>query len=225
MEITFLGHAAFLLSHGEHRVLIDPFLSGNEQAPKQLGLRSHDINPTHIALTHAHDDHVGDTVSIAQRTGATVFAAFELSEHLAKKALSRLEAGNPGGRINTDFGFIAFTQAFHSSSTGGQYMGQPCGLMVKMGNTTVYHAGDTALFSDMALLGELYRPAVAILPIGDRYTMGPEHASRAAELIKPSAFAIPCHFNTWPPIAVDPSRFAPDGVKVKLLKPGESASA
>lgn len=225
MDITFLGHSAYLLTQGEHRVLIDPFLSGNEKAPKATGLRADDIQPTHIALTHGHDDHIGDTVAIAKRTGATVYGAFELCEYLGEKGLTKLESGNPGGQIKTDFGFIAFTQAFHSSSTGGRYMGQPTGLIVRMGDTTVYHAGDTALFSDMALIGEVYRPDVAILPIGDRYTMGPELAGRAAEMIKPAKFAIPCHFNTWPPIAVDAARFAPKGVEVKVLEPGEKASA
>lgn len=224
MEITFLGHSAFLLTEGKHRVLIDPFLSGNEKAPKDAGLRADDIQPTHIALTHGHDDHIGDTVAIAKRTGAAVYGAFELCEYLGEKGLTKLEQGNPGGQIKTDFGFIAFTQAFHSSSTGGRYMGQPTGLIIRMGNTTVYHAGDTALFGDMALIGEIYRPDVAIVPIGDRFTMGPELAGRAAEMIKPAKFAIPCHFNTWPPIAVDPTRFTPKGVEVKVLEPGQKTS-
>lgn len=222
MNITFLGHSAFVLATGDHRVLIDPFLSDNPSAPNTPGLCAHDIDPTHIVLTHGHDDHVGDTIDIAKRTGVTVFAAFELCNYLEEHGVKNLEPGNPGGRITTPFGFVAFTQAFHSSSTAGRYMGQPCGIVVSMNDRTVYHAGDTALFRDMALIGELYQPHVAILPIGDRFTMGPEHASRAAELIKPSVCAIPCHFNTWPPIEVDPSRFAPATVAAKVLKPGEA---
>lgn len=224
MDITFLGHSAFLLSNAQHRVLIDPFLTGNDLAPDAPGLLASDINPTHIALTHGHDDHLGDTVAIAKRTGAPVFAAYEICSFLGEQGLTSLEPGNPGGQIATDFGFIAFTQAFHSSSTAGRYLGQPTGLIVRIGETTVYHAGDTGLFSDMALIGEIYKPDVAILPIGDRFTMGPELASRAAEMIKPGKFAIPCHYNTFPPIQVDPARFRPRGVEVKVLDPGQSAS-
>lgn len=222
MNITYLGHSAFFLTTESHRVLIDPFLSANPNAVNTPGLCAHDIDPTHLVLTHGHDDHVGDAAEIAKRTGSPVFAAFELCNFLEEQGVKNLEPGNPGGRINTPFGFVAFTQAFHSSSSGGRYLGQPCGIVVSMNGQAVYHAGDTALFSDMALIGELYRPDVAILPIGDRFTMGPEQASRAADLIMPSVCAIPCHFNTWPPIEVDPARFAPKDVAVNVLSSGQT---
>ena len=223
LEITYLGHSGLLLSDGPHRVAVDPFLTGNP-----LALQTPDqIDCTHIALTHGHSDHVGDTIAIAKRTGATLIACFELCEWASEQGVEKVEPGNPGGRIETPFGYVAFTQAFHSSSYEGRYMGQPCGLVLHftLGNSgkglTLYHCGDTGLFSDMRLIGEVYGPDVAAIPIGDRYTMGPELATRAAELIG-AKMAIPIHYNTWPPIAVEVGRFAPRGVEVRALKPGEA---
>ena len=128
---------------------------------------------------------------------------------------------NPGGRVKTDFGSVALTQAVHSSSYADRYMGMPCGVILEIGGVTLYHCGDTALFSDMKLLGEIYRPDIAMVPIGDRFTMGPELATRAAELIRPQV-VIPVHYDTWPPIEQDPAALQPQGVEVKVMKPGES---
>lgn len=218
VTIEFLGHAGFLIHGKEHAVAIDPFLTGNPVAkhtPDQ-------IKCTHIAITHGHADHYGaDTLTIAKNNNATVHAAYEICGHLGGKGYDRVEPGNPGGRVNTDFGFIAFTPAFHSSSYEGQYMGQPCGVIVHIDGVSIYHAGDTALFSDMKLIGDLYRPTVAILPVGDRFTMGPEHAARAANLISPK-IAIPCHFGTWPLLTSDLSHFTPSGVEVVRLEPGQA---
>jgi len=216
--LTFLGHSAFLVEHGDDVVAIDPFLTGNPQASTSADA----ISPTRIVLTHGHADHFGDTVDIAKRTGATVHASFELCNFLGSEhGLDKLEPGNPGGKVATPFGYVAFTQAFHSSSYEGRYMGMPAGAVVNIGGKTVYHAGDTALFSDMQLLGELYKPDVQILPVGDRFTMGPEHAARAAQLVG-APLAVPCHYATWPLLTDDITAFTPRGVEVKVLKPGES---
>jgi len=217
MTITYLGHSGFLLEAGAYALAIDPFLTGNPVAVHKPA----DIHCTHIALTHGHSDHMGDTIDIAKRCDATVFAAFEITEFLSEQGLTKLEPGNPGGQIDAPFGFIAFTQAFHSSSYEGRYMGMPCGVVARIGDKTIYHCGDTGLFSDMRLLGEIYKPDVACVPIGDRFTMGPKLASRAAEMIA-APIAIPIHYNTWPPIAQDPKDFAPSGVQVAALAPGEA---
>lgn len=217
LSITFLGHSGFLFSDSTHTLAIDPFLTGNPVAVTEASA----IECDHIALTHGHADHFGDTIAIAQRTGALVHGAFELCEYLGEEGVSNTSPGNPGGRIETDFGWIAFTQAFHSSSFNGRYMGMPCGLMIHMGGKTVYHCGDTGLFGDMKLLGEIYKPSVVCIPIGDRFTMGPELATRAAEMIK-APVAIPIHFKTWPILAPDASGFTPSGVEVREMSPGET---
>jgi L-ascorbate metabolism protein UlaG (beta-lactamase superfamily) len=176
---------------------------------------------THVALTHGHSDHLGDTLTIARANDATVVGAFEIAAWAGENGVARTEPGNPGGRIDFPFGWIAFTQAFHSSSYEGRYMGMPCGLVISMGGQVFYHAGDTGLFSDMKLIGELYRPTVVALPIGDRFTMGPQLASRAAELIG-APVAIPIHFRTFPPLVQSAADFRPAGVDVHEMEPGET---
>ncbi len=215
--ITFLGHSAFLLDNGRQAVAVDPFLTGNPMAAKG----PEEIRCSHIALTHGHPDHLGDTVQIAKNNDATVIGAFELCGYLGEQGVEKTDPGNPGGRLSTDFGWVAFTHAFHSSSYEGRYMGMPCGLVIHIGGTTVYHCGDTGLFGDMRLIGEIYEPDVAMIPIGDRFTMGPELATRAAELIRPKT-AIPIHYRTWPPLAQSAEGFRPSGVDVKPMEPGES---
>lgn len=215
LDITFLGHAGFLLSDGTHTVAIDPFLTGNPAATMDAA----DVKAEAIVVTHGHSDHFGDTISIASRCEATVYGAFELCEYCGNKGLRHIEPMNPGGQVAAPFGFVALTQAFHSSSYEDQYMGMPCGAIISIGGATVYHCGDTGLFSDMKLIGELYRPDIAMIPIGDRFTMGPAHATLAAEMIQPK-IAIPIHYNTWPPIEQDPATFKPRGVEVRALNPG-----
>jgi L-ascorbate metabolism protein UlaG (beta-lactamase superfamily) len=216
ITLTFLGHAAVLVDDGTLGLAIDPFLTGNPAA----AIEPDDVRCQYIALTHGHADHFGDTISIAKANGATVFAAFEIAEYLGEEGVNA-DPGNPGGRITTDFGWIAFTQAFHSSSYDGRYMGMPCGVVVNLGGVTVYHCGDTALFGDMKLIGEIYRPDIALIPIGDRFTMGPELATKAAEWIQPR-IAVPIHYKTWPLLAQDASGFRPKGVEVKVMEPGET---
>lgn len=218
VTLTFLGHAGFLLDDGTHRVAIDPFLTGNPAATMQPEA----ITCESIVLTHGHADHMGDTVAIAKANNATVFAAFEICAYLGEQGVQKTEPGNPGGRIAAPFGYVAFTQAFHSSSFEGRYMGMPCGAVVhfEAGGRTIYHCGDTALFSDMRLIGEIYQPDVACIPVGDRFTMGPELGAKAAEFIKPR-FAVPIHYATWPLLVSDISAFKPEGVEVKVLTSGE----
>jgi L-ascorbate metabolism protein UlaG (beta-lactamase superfamily) len=216
ITITFLGHAAFLLDDGIRAVAIDPFLTGNPVAAK----KPEEIRCQAIVVTHGHADHLGDTVAIARANKATAYAAYEITEYLQSQGVS-VEPANPGGKVATEFGWIALTQAFHSSSYEGRYMGMACGAVIHLGGVTVYHCGDTGIFGDMKLIGQLYRPDIALIPIGDRFTMGPELASRAAELIAPKV-AIPMHYRTWPLLAQDASGFKPQGVEVKILEPGES---
>lgn len=217
LTVTYLGHSGFLFSDGVHTVAIDPFLTGNPVAkhtPEQIDCEA-------IILTHGHEDHYGDTTAIAQRTGAAVHGAYELCGFAQEQGVKNIEPMNPGGRLVTPWGWVALTHAFHSSSHGGRYLGMPCGVILHLGGTTIYHTGDTGIFSDMKLFGEIYRPDLACIPIGDRFTMGPELASRAAELIG-AKWAIPTHYNTWPPIAQDPAAFQPRGVEVRVMEPGSS---
>lgn len=217
LTITFLGHSGFMFCDGEQTLVIDPFLTGNPAAT----LTPDNIRCSAIALTHGHADHLGDTVAIAKKNDAVVVGAFEIAEYLGSQGLEKLEPANPGGRVMLPFASVSFTQAFHSSSYEGRYMGMPCGIVLGMGGVRVYHAGDTGLFSDMKLIGEIYRPDVAMLPIGDRFTMGPELATRAAEMIGAKT-AIPMHYNTWPPIEQDPAQFKPKGVEARVMQPGDS---
>lgn len=219
VNVTFLGHAGFLFQADGNTIAVDPFLKGNPVAvhePASIGCQ-------HIVLTHGHADHFGDTLQLAADNNATVYAAFEICEFLGSQGVTNTEPMNPGGRVNTDFGWVALTQAFHSSSYEGVYMGMPCGAVINIGGVTIYHCGDTGIFGDMRLLGEIYQPDIACVPIGDRFTMGPELATKAAEMIAPKV-AIPVHYNTWPPIEQDPTTFAPSGVEVKVMNPGETWS-
>ncbi len=198
VKITWLGHSAFMLEAEGHTVLIDPFLTGNPLA----AAKPEDMNPEIIFLSHAHGDHLGDTVDIAKRTGTLVVSNFEICNWLEAHGVERTHGMNPGGGHHFDFIHCKFTVAHHSSSfPDGSYGGNPCGFVLTMAGKRMYFAGDTSLFSDMRLIGDLVID-LAFLPIGDNFTMGPEDSLRAINYIRPRA-VIPMHYKTWPPIDQD----------------------
>ncbi|QRN81133.1 MAG: metal-dependent hydrolase [Nocardiopsis sp. BM-2018] len=202
MKLTFLGHAGVRLQHAGHEVLVDPFLTGNPLAVTDPGT----LVPGHIVLTHAHGDHVGDTVAIAKRCGATVIAAVEVVNRLAEEGVEGVGM-NVGGGSDFPFGRLTFTPAWHTSSfSDGSYGGTPMGVVLRIGGVTVFHAGDTALFSDLALVAR-HGIDLALLPIGDHFTMGPDDALEAVRLLRPT-HVVPMHYDTFPPIVQDAAAFA-----------------
>lgn len=223
MKVTYHGHSVLEVQTGEHSVWIDPFINGNGQAKIKVS----DIHADVILLTHGHNDHVGDTIEIAKANNSLVVAPFELAEYIGSKGV-KAHPMHIGGSRTFDFGRVKFTQAFHGSSyeeEGGTvvYTGMPAGILFSHGGKTIYHAGDTALFSDMKLIGEFEKPDVAFLPIGDNFTMGPEDALVAAKWIG-ADITVPIHFNTFPVIEQDPeaSFTSKLGNKGKVLQSGES---
>jgi len=221
MDIRFLGHAAFELSDGDTRVLVDPFLTGNPKAAVGAG----DVNPTHIFLTHGHADHIGDTVDIAKRTGAQVVAIVEIANELQEEGVENVSDPNIGGTV--DFGNVSvrLTPAWHTSTTPKGTVNVPAGLVIRIGDTTVYHLGDTGLFSDLALVKARQPVDVALMCIGGHYTMDRIDAVAAAELIGANT-VIPCHYNTFPPIETDAEAFKKDvkSSEVVILDPGDTHS-
>ena len=220
MEVRFLGHAAFELADGDATVLIDPFLTGNPKCPEnELTPERVDI----IALTHAHGDHLGDTVELAKKHGCTVIAAVEFADWLQiKHELKNVRDPNKGGTVDVDGVTFTLTNAHHSSSNNQlEYMGEPCGIVVGADGKRVYFAGDTCVFGDMALIKRLYAPDVAVLPIGGHYTMGPNEAAVALELLGTNR-CVPCHFGTFPVLTGSPDelRALAPNVTVEDVQPG-----
>jgi L-ascorbate metabolism protein UlaG (beta-lactamase superfamily) len=221
--LTWLGHATFRIdSPAGKRIYIDPFLNGNPKCPEgeQTPERA-DV----IALTHAHADHLGDTVDIAKAHGSTVVAPVELADWLqGKQGLEKVLDPNKGGTVEVEGIKFTLTNAYHSSSNNDlEYMGEPVGIVVTLEDgTAVYFAGDTCVFGDMQLIGRLYEPSVAVLPIGDHYTMGPREAAVALELLG-SARCVPCHYGTFPALTGTPDelkKLAPQGVEIVDVEPG-----
>jgi L-ascorbate metabolism protein UlaG (beta-lactamase superfamily) len=223
MKLTYLGHSAFHLEADGRSVLVDPFLTGNARAVQSAA----DFAPQTILLTHAHGDHLGDTVEIAKRAGSAVIATFELGTWLSQQGVEGATPANHGGTVAFDGGTTKLTPAWHTSSIGDQFLapGVPAGHVVRFGGQTIYFAGDTCLFGDMRLIGEEGLD-VAVLPIGDRFTMGPTDAAKAAQMLAAKT-VIPCHYNTFPPIEQDPMAFKrlverQAGVEGLVLEPGQS---
>lgn len=215
--LRFIGHATFVLEGEGNVVVIDPFITGNPSAT----ISADDINPTTILITHAHNDHVGDAVELSKRTGAPIITVVELADYLESKGAETIGA-NHGGTVEFAGGSVKFTPAWHSSTftlENGDTVapGVPAGLLVTFADKKIYFAGDTALFLDMQLIGEEGLD-VAVLPIGDHFTMGPTDAVRAAKFLRPKV-VIPCHYNTFPPIKQDVGEFK------KLLEDETSSKA
>ena len=201
-ELRYLGHSAFFIKSGSFGILIDPFISGNPKA--DFNWKTEKI--THIFVTHAHMDHLGDAIPISKATGAKIYAVFELANYCASKGAKAIGVGI-GAEIETEWGSFRFVPALHTSSNPElPYGGLAAGVILNIDNTSIYHAGDTALSSEMELIRELYQPYYALLPVGGFYTMGIKEAAAAAKLIY-SMEIIPMHYNTFPQIEVNINEF------------------
>jgi len=229
LAITWLGHATFVVvTPGGKRIVFDPWLTGNPKCPPNAKIDKADL----ILLSHGHSDHSSDVVNVARATGAPVVVIHELSQWLGKKGLQNVTGMSIGGTVSVAGLEVSMTPAIHSSSVMENdeivYLGEPAGFVVRLEDKrTLYFAGDTALFGDMKLIGEMYSPEIAFLPIGDHYTMGPDAAARACQLLGVRQ-VVPMHYGTFPILTGTPERLKhlvePFGVSVLMLKPGETAS-
>jgi L-ascorbate metabolism protein UlaG (beta-lactamase superfamily) len=220
-KATFLGHSCVMLEAGPHRVIIDPFLTGNTQAT----VKPEDIDVSHILVTHGHGDHIGDAVAIAKRTGAIIIANYEIVNLVGKEGVTSHPL-HIGGGFNFPFGRAKMTIAHHGGGYGADasiYTGPAAGFLVTIGGKTVYHSGDTGLFLDMKLIGEMNKIALAFLPIGDNFTMGIDDAVKAVEFLRP-AKVVPIHYDTFDIIRADPHEFVGKvtGSEAVVVRPGES---
>lgn len=223
MQISYHGHSIVKIKAGDYTILIDPFINGN----KLTDLVAENEKPDAILLTHGHNDHVGDTVEIAKACDALVVAPNELAIYLGWQGVNA-HGMNIGGAWDFDFGTVKYTKAFHSSSYTTEdnelvYTGMPAGILFTAEDKTIYHAGDTSLFGDMEMIGKRHPIDVAFLPIGDNFTMGPEDAAYAVELLNPK-LTVPVHYNTFPPIEQDPNTFKKLVKKheVKIMEVGQT---
>jgi L-ascorbate metabolism protein UlaG (beta-lactamase superfamily) len=221
LTYTWYGHGTSLVEVDGHRLLVDPFFTGNPAAP----IQAEAVTCDYILVSHGHGDHIADAVPIARRTGAPIISNFEIATWAEGQGVTA-HGQSIGGGCDYPFGYLKLTQAQHGSALpDGSYAGQPAGFLVCTPERKLYLACDTGLFGDMQLIGD-EGIALAVLPIGDHYTMGPDDALRAVKLIRAQHY-IPVHYNTWPPIEQDPNAWAArvqaeTGAAVHVLKPGES---
>lgn len=220
VKITYHGHACIELNDGNYDIIFDPFLTGN---PVTTALPEN-IKPNAILISHGHPDHLGDAINISKNTNALIIAPFELATYCAERGATNIHPMHIGGSHNFEFGTVKLTLALHGSAYISEkeriYTGNPCGFIVNFGGKTIYFAGDTGLFSDMKMLGELHNIDIAFLPIGDNFTMGIADAAKAALWLK-TKLAIPIHYNTWDVIKQDPTFFtkavADIGIKAMIV--------
>ena len=222
VKVTWFGHSVAQVETDQVNLLIDPFFTGNDKA----SLTKDEVNPDVIVVTHGHGDHVGDTVEIAKRTGALVISNFEIINWLQEQGVENVHPQHIGGGFNYEWGRLKLTIAHHGSGLpDGSYGGNPAGVLLTVGGKTVYHAGDTGLFYDMKLIGD-EGVDLAILPIGDNFTMGPDDAHRAVELIRPK-IVVPIHFDTFDVIQQDAQAWVDRAAKrfdvdARLMAPGDT---
>jgi L-ascorbate metabolism protein UlaG (beta-lactamase superfamily) len=221
MDIRFLGHAAFALEHDGKTVLVDPFLTGNPKA----AATADEVAADAILLTHGHGDHFGDTIAIAKRTGAPVVAITEIAGEIGEEGVEAIDT-NLGGTAEFDWGSVRLTPAWHTSTTPKGTVSTPAGLVIEIGGKRIYHLGDTALFSDLALPKRRGHLDVALMCIGGHYTMDRFDAVVAAEFVGADQI-IPCHYNTFPLVETDAQAFKSDVqnagyAEVVVLEPGET---
>ena len=222
LKISWLSHACFLIEADQTKILIDPFVTDNPLAP----VKADDVDADFILVSHGHGDHIGDTISIAKRTGATVVSNYEIQNWVVNQGIENAHPLHIGGGFDFDWGRVKLTIAHHGSALpDGSYGGNPCGFLLTIQDKNIYHACDTGLFYDMKLIGE-EGVDLAILPIGDNFTMGPDDALRAVKLIEPKQ-VVPIHYDTFDVIKQDPQAWAirvqqETSAKATVMKPGDT---
>lgn len=221
MKIIYHGHSFVQAENKNHSILIDPFISGNPTAIT----KSEELKCDYVILTHGHGDHISDAITLAEKNNATIITSFEIANYAAAKGINSHPLGIGGG-YNFPFGRVKLTIAHHSSSfPDGSYAGNPAGVLLTIDGKTIYHAGDTGLFYDMKLIGEMNKIDLAFLPIGDNFTMGIDDAVKAAEFIN-AGIVVPIHYNTFDIIKANPEDFKRKaesiGKKCRIINIGES---